>query len=703
MRRPSDTRTAVTLADRVAAARRGVFVGREAEIAHFRRMLDGTGAPPLWFLVGPGGIGKSTLLQLCREIAGEQGHACLHLDARQVPANPPAAGAALERAAGGMLLDEFCRGSGRPVLMIDSFEYWHELQAWFRDEVLQRLPGEPCVVIAGRHGPGTDWYADPGWRALMHISRLGALAAADCDRYLRRRGVPEARARELTAFSRGHALALAMAADAVLSGQSVHMVEEEGGHPVYQALLESFTREARDARQRQALDACAVARELNEDLLAAMLGLDDARDLFDWLAGLSFIERGDTGLFPHDIVRGVLMREMPGRFPGRYEKMARAAVNWVVDRIQEAVDLDNAQAAGLAADAMYALRALPVVEHFLNPAGTRALYLDAVRDADWPVLRAMTERHEGAASREWLDFWGRRYPENVTVVRHTSGEPRGYYLRLDMEALDADDRDADPLTRCLWHAIETDFAPRPGDHMPFIRHWVSGDYAHSESPEKTQILMGINTYNMTVPNLRLTAQVYGTSDPNWPAQARALGIDMLSGSDTVVGDKTWRIYYNDWLREPPARYYRLFADRCIQFERAMTGRTQAVQAYRSLSREEFEAAAVRAIKHWHNDARLESNPLAGSALVVRGTAREREDGVRALRQAIEEAACSLADAGPAGEHAYRVLAAAYLAPVGGQKAAATTLNMGYSTFRRHLADARHRLVDALWRREQACR
>lgn len=700
MRAAHPRRAGATLADRVAAARRGLFVGRESELARFRRFLREDELPPLWFLVGPGGIGKSTLLQFCRDTAAREGHPCLYLDARRVAPNPPAARAALEQAAGGRSLAEFCRGGARPLLLIDSFEYWRELQPWLRHECLPRLPGELRMMFAGRHGPDPEWHADAGWRPLMHISRLEALTAEDCTRYLQRRGVSGERARELTAFSGGHALALAMGADAVLDGRSLDLAGESS-HPVYRTLLESFTREARDARQRQALDACAVARELNEDLLAHMLGVEDARDAFDWLAGLSFIESGAQGLFPHDIVRDVLMREMPRRFPGRYESLARAAINWVVDRIEDAVDLGNAEAARLAADGMYSLRALPVVQHFLNPAGTRALYLDSASESDWPALAAMTECHEGAASREWLEFWCRRYPENVTVVRHTDGEPRGYYLRLDMETLDPSERDADPLARVLWRAIEAGFTPRPGDHMPFIRHWVSADYAHSESPEKTQILMGINTYNMTAANLRLTAQVYGISDPSWPVQARALGIEMLIGSDTIVGDKTWRIYYNDWLREPPTRYYRLFADRCIQFEQAMAGGVPT-KAYRSLEPDEFAAATAAAIKHVRNDARLRDNPLMASALMRCGA---EGDGDRAavLRRHLAAAARDLAETGPAGERASRILSAAYLEPVGSQKAAAAALNMGYSTFRRQLAESRGLLTEALWRREQACR
>ena len=50
-----------------------------------------------------------------------------------------------------------------------------------------------------------------------------------------------------------------------------------------------------------------------------------------------------------------------------------------------------------------------------------------------------------------------------------------------------------------------------------------------------------------------------------------------------------------------------------------------------------------------------------------------------------------------------MLRRAYLNPARSQQHAAEALHMGYSTFRRHLAEAREALTDELWRREIACR
>lgn len=56
-----------------------------------------------------------------------------------------------------------------------------------------------------------------------------------------------------------------------------------------------------------------------------------------------------------------------------------------------------------------------------------------------------------------------------------------------------------------------------------------------------------------------------------------------------------------------------------------------------------------------------------------------------------------------GERLQRVLHLTYLFPARDQKQAAAACLMGYSTYRRQLAQARDALVAELWRREQAHR
>src|SRR5262249_60940775 len=81
---------ALRLADRLAAAGRQRFVGRQAELALFRSALLASEPPfAVLHLYGPGGIGKTALLAECARIAIEAGVPALRLDGRDLDPSPP--------------------------------------------------------------------------------------------------------------------------------------------------------------------------------------------------------------------------------------------------------------------------------------------------------------------------------------------------------------------------------------------------------------------------------------------------------------------------------------------------------------------------------------------------------------------------------------------------------------------------------------
>lgn len=707
MRRPLTAADEGTFAERIAAARAQQFVGRSSELDRWRAFIRPGDERPLWFIAGPGGIGKSMLLRAFQADAVARGLHPLYLDARHIPPNAPAVRGALTQAAGGRSLAEYCADHAVPLLLIDTFEYWEELEHWFRQTFLPAHPASLKVVFTGRRGPSQEWQTDAGWRPLLTVSTLPRLSENECGAYLWRRHVTDADQSRLIAFSGGHPLALAIAADAVRAGQPVMDSVSKADSGLIQPLVESFTREAVSAGQRRALDAAAVVRELNPSLLAQMLDMDDASDLFAWLGRLSFMASQENGISPHDLVRDSLMRDMPNRAPGQYEWLARNATEWIVNRLETSQALTWDAAAGLAADAMYALRAAPMVRYFMSPVGNRSLYLDRWRPGDEAVIHAMIARHEGDDSLHWFMFWRARAPDSVIVVRDAGQRPVALFLKLDMETLDARARETDPLTRNLWQALQKQFNLHPGDHVPFIRHWVTHDYAISDSPEKTRILMAIHTYNLTAKNLRLSAQVFDETG-QWEVPAAALGIRLLHDSDTVIGGKNWRIYYNDWAREPPSRYYRLFAARVLGFDPAEFAESSVPPAAESSGRPDdldesaFGRAVADALKHFNRPRKLRQNELLNCALVSAEAGGDADTKARipCLRLGIEAAVAELSENGAAGRRQSRVLRGAYLDPAGSQKAAAAALHMGYSTFRRHLAESRETLAAELWRREK---
>lgn len=690
----------MTFAQCLTAGRERAFVGRAGELQAFDSLLDENGGERLWFIVGPGGIGKTTLLHSFRAHARKRSVPCAFIDARNVRANPPDVLKALGQATGHQALAHFCAGHSTPILMIDTFERWEHLEGWLREKLLPGAPGNLRVVIAGRNEPGQAWRHDPGWQALTRVSTLQDLDADEADEYLTRRGISHPSKQTLLSFAAGRPLVLALGADMVAQGQSLHTRADT--RPIIERLVARFTSDAQAPMQRQALDSAAIVRTLNQDLLAGMLDIDDAGPLYQWLSRLSFMETGPDGIFPHDLVRETLMADMARRYPGRYETGVLRAFDWIVEQIEATNDLSWAEAARLAGDGMYALRELKVVQHFLYPEGVHALYIEPATKDEWPVLADMVAHHEGGESRHWFEFWCQRFPDQVFVVRGAAGSARGLFLRLDMENLTTADRDADPLTALLWQHLSQTGQPDDRAHLPFIRFWLAAEHWQSQSAEKTAILMAINSYNLMAKHLRLTAQVF-RDDPAWVMQAQALGIDLLEGSDTRIGDTTWRLYLNDWHRESPTRYYRHFAERCIAFDAALAGasipKTGGGQAWPDETT--FRSAVHEALKHHHTTAALSDNRLLGSALILASTGRGTDSGarIRMLRREINQAVDALANAPGNGLHHARLLRRTYLGGALSQKQAASTLGMGYSTYRRHLAEAREALASELWQAE----
>src|ERR687885_3903 len=75
------------LADRLAAARR--FVGRQAEMELFTSALDAETPPfAVLYLQGPGGIGKTSLLQQYARVAAATGRTVALLDSRSIDPSP---------------------------------------------------------------------------------------------------------------------------------------------------------------------------------------------------------------------------------------------------------------------------------------------------------------------------------------------------------------------------------------------------------------------------------------------------------------------------------------------------------------------------------------------------------------------------------------------------------------------------------------
>ena len=140
-----------TLGALLATRRKRGFVGREAELELVRAALDAAEPPfsVLWF-TGPGGIGKSTLLDIVAEQAQEnRGASVVRLDGRELAPSPREVTDVLRRALDAPPGDgPPAPSAGRLVLLIDAYERLGSLDGWVRTGLLPGLPADTVTVIA---------------------------------------------------------------------------------------------------------------------------------------------------------------------------------------------------------------------------------------------------------------------------------------------------------------------------------------------------------------------------------------------------------------------------------------------------------------------------------------------------------------------------------------------------------------------------
>jgi hypothetical protein len=321
-----DGRPLGTLGDVLTEHRRRRFVGRSAEIELFRAALDDAIGPPFSVLHvhGPGGVGKTGLLQVLGVVAAGAGATVARLDGRDLEPSPvsvlEALGETLAIPAGDGPIG-LSEGGGRLVLLVDAYEQMSPLDHWFRARLIPRLPASAIIVIAGRDAPSRAWRTDPAWGALLRVVSLRKLSIDASRALLVKAGIDPHLHERMVRLTYGHPLGLALLTDVVARGGQV----ESDVLPLdlVEVLLQRFVETVPDSRHRRVLGACAVARCTTEALLRDVLEEGDVHDVFSWLRELSFIEPRPDGVAPHDLARDVLDADLRWRDFDRYKQVFR--------------------------------------------------------------------------------------------------------------------------------------------------------------------------------------------------------------------------------------------------------------------------------------------------------------------------------------------------------------------------------------------
>ncbi|WP_330334309.1 ATP-binding protein [Streptomyces sp. NBC_00536] len=662
----------VSVGERLSRARVRAFIGRDEELGHFEHALTGDPHAPFAFYVhGPGGIGKSTLLRRLADRARAADRPLLELDGRFVDRDP----ADFERAAG-----PFLRDPGT-VLLVDSFEHcqWLESRLWHH--FLPRAADGALVVLAGRRAPQPQWAADPAWSGLLHMTELEPFSEDQARSLLAAARIrPELRDPVLR-FAGGNPLALSLAAAAGSAGCGREDIWAPSAD-VLRTLLAGLIGEVPTAAHRRALEVAAQAHSTSEELLASVLPEEDAHLLFSWLRELPFMESTRRGLHPHDAARETLAADLRWRAPNAFEAMRRRLADEYLRLLREAPE---ERVWTVTDELFYLFREGKTLARLRTWSREDEVHDRALHPDDLDVLLRMAEETEGAASAELVRYWAERQPQAFSVYRLVStGRIVAFTARLVLPAPpDPRDLATDPVIAAAWHHTEATAPVSPGEHIGVSRFSVY--------PERYQVpsrVIDLSSSRAQAEAARARGRAYGFAvfrdAETWAARVKGTLED--TGARPRVGAYTYGVFGVDWRGIPVEAWIQSFIS-------ATDTPVAAPPGPSAISRTAFDQAVREALAHWRDPG-----AFAVCALLRTRLAADFTDAVEESRALLRRAVDELAD-DPRAVRAREALTAGYFSGAPTQEAAARRLGLPYGTYRRHLRQGLDLLCAALWQEE----
>ena len=612
-----------SLADRLTQARHNRFVGRDGELSAFESALRAEILPFfVLHIFGPGGVGKTTLLQEFALLSEQYGARPIYLDARHIDLSPDAftksLGTLLGQDKGDSIPDLLDASPRRTVILIDTYEALTPLDNWLRTTFLPQLPDTVLTVFAGRNSPDVAWQGDSGWQDLVRVISLRNLSHEEGRAFLNKRGLPADHQQGILEFTHGHPLALSLVAEVYTQRGHVGLHPEESPD-VVKTLMERFVQHVPSPAHRTALEACALVRVTTESLLGEMLGIpasgttsEGVRSLFEWLRELSFIESSAEGIFPHDLARETLATDLRWRNPDWYVELHNRARKYYTDRLTQTSGLAQQR---LMLDTVFLHRDNTVIRSFFDWQTTGSMIPYSLEAGDIPALVQMVALHEGTDSAELAKHWFQKYPQNVTVWRDLETNPLGFLLSLPLHELNDEDSQIDLAVKSTRGFLEKHAPLHENEFAILFRFWMAGDTYQGISPIQSLIFIQVAKQYLTTPNLAFT--FFPCAEPDfWTAILSYAELTRYPEADFEVGGKRYGNYGHDWRVMTPAVWIAKLAEKEVGGTGQVT--SAPVQPVISLSREDFSNAIKQALQDFARPGGLAGNPLLSSHLVVCG-------------------------------------------------------------------------------------
>jgi DNA-binding CsgD family transcriptional regulator len=472
-----------TISERISEAAALSFVGRRAELEALGGAVRGDKPGHLVvFLHGPGGIGKSRLLQAALGSVPPDVRTLL-LDCREIEPTPwgflRAAGTALGMEGADLDAADVAQliggAAARAVLALDTYETFGLLDTWLRQVFIPTLPEHVLTIISGREPPGAAWLSAPGWAGLVGSIELRALGHADAVQMLRSRGLSELQAARANSFARGHPLALGLAA-AALSADADLRIELGQPPKVLEQLLETFLARL-PAETLEVVEAASTVRRVNEPVLRALLDVGSARDAFEQLRRLPFVDRTTEGLLVHDVVRDAVAQELAQRDPEAHARYRRRAARFLAAETRRAAANRLWEAT---ADLLFLIKH-PSVKNAFFPSGSLRHAVEPATSADGADIARIARENEGAEAAGWVVRWWERHPEGFIVARSGAGRPEAFLHHAELGDVDEVLLAADPVGAC-WCAHLGEHPPRGWEVILIMRRWLSREGGELPTP-----------------------------------------------------------------------------------------------------------------------------------------------------------------------------------------------------------------------------
>ncbi|MFC5243827.1 tetratricopeptide repeat protein [Streptomyces atrovirens] len=238
-------------------------------------------------------------------------------------------------------LDRLCRRHRWVMLFFDTWEQTARyLDGWLLsllDEEFGAVPANVIVVLAGR-----DELAEREWAPLRDQIAdvpLEVFTEVETRALLTSRGVTDPNVVEaVLQLSMG----LPLLVELLALARPRTVEEVDAGGDLADVAVERFVQWITDPEQREAVRACALPLQLNEDVFAAAAG-PGAEGLWEWLCGQPFVSgRGDFKHY-HAVVRASMVRQQrthsPQGWASAHLRLADTHAAWraaVEERLPEA-------------------------------------------------------------------------------------------------------------------------------------------------------------------------------------------------------------------------------------------------------------------------------------------------------------------------------------------------------------------------------